>query len=76
MKCKFLPDLRNKIVTCCTFSVKPTVPKSKNVKITMKKFDEEENEDFLSISTLRTLFLVKKKHFENNLRYIMYLLPN
>ena len=33
-------------MTCYTFSVRPTIPKSKNVKIPMKKFDEEENEDF------------------------------
>ena len=33
-------------MTCCTFSVRPTIPESKNVKIPMKKIDEEENEDF------------------------------
>ena len=33
-------------MTCYTFSVRPTIPESKNVKIAMKKFDEEENEDF------------------------------
>ena len=33
-------------MTCYTFSVRPTIPESKNVKIPVKKFDEEENEDF------------------------------
>ena len=67
MKCAFLTDVRNKTITCYTFSVRPTIPKSKNVKITMKKFDEEENEEFCEeekSSTLKTLFSMKKKHFE------------
>ena len=33
-------------MTCYTFSVRPTIPESKNIKVAMKKFDEEENEDF------------------------------
>ena len=33
-------------MTCCTFSGRPTIPESRNVKVAMKKFDEEENEDF------------------------------
>ena len=33
-------------MTCYTFSVRPTVPESKNVKIPMEKIDEKENEDF------------------------------
>ena len=33
-------------MTCYTFSVRPTIPESKSVKIAMKKFDQEENEDF------------------------------
>ena len=33
-------------MTCYTFSVRQTIPESKNVKIVMKKIDEEENEDF------------------------------
>ena len=33
-------------MTCYTFSVRATILESKNVKIPMKKFDEEENEDF------------------------------
>ena len=44
--CIFLTDLRSKTMRCYTFSVRPTIPESKNVKIPMKKFDEEENEDF------------------------------
>ena len=33
-------------MTCFTFSVRPNILESKNVKVAMKKFDEEENEDF------------------------------
>ena len=33
-------------MTCYTFSVRPTIPESKKVKIAMRIFDEEENEDF------------------------------
>ena len=33
-------------MTCYTFSVKTTIPESKNIKVTMKKFEEEETEDF------------------------------
>ena len=33
-------------MTCYTFSVRPTIPESRNVKVAMKKIDEEENEDF------------------------------
>ena len=29
-----------------TFSVRPTIPESKNIKVVMKKFGEEKNEDF------------------------------
>ena len=43
---KNLTDLRNKTMTCYTFSVRPNIPESRNVKVTMKKIDEEENEDF------------------------------
>ena len=46
IKCVFLTDLRSKTITCYTFSVRPTIPESKNVKVAMKKIDEEENEDF------------------------------
>ena len=45
MKCVFVTDLRNKTMTSYTFSVRPTIPESKKVKITLKKFDEEENEN-------------------------------
>ena len=33
-------------MTCYTFSVSPTIPEFRNVKVAMKNFDEEENEDF------------------------------
>ena len=33
-------------MTCYTISVRPTIAESRNVKVAMKKFDEEENEDF------------------------------
>ena len=46
IKCDFLTDLRNKMITCYTYSVRPTIPESKIVKVPMKKFDEGENEDF------------------------------
>ena len=32
-------------MTCYTFSGRPTIPESMNVKVVMKKIDEEENED-------------------------------
>ena len=55
-------------MTCYTFSARPTIPESRNVKVAMKKIDEEKMKTFVknSISTLRTLFLAKKKHFEKN----------
>ncbi len=37
IKCDFLTDLRNKTLTCYTFSVTPIIPESKNLKIAMKK---------------------------------------
>ena len=46
IKCVFLTDLRSKTITCYTFSVRPTIPESRSVKVAIKKFDEEENEDF------------------------------
>ena len=46
IKCVFLTDVRSKTMTCYTFSVRPTIPESRNVKVAMKKFDEEENDDF------------------------------
>ena len=33
-------------MTCNTFSVRPIIPEYRNIKVGMKKFDEEENEDF------------------------------
>ena len=44
IKCVF--DLRNKTMTCYTFSVRTTISEFKSVKVEMKRFDEEENEDF------------------------------
>ena len=48
-------------MTCYTFSVSPTIPESKNVKVVMKKkmkiFAKK------SISTLKSLVSVRKKHF-------------
>ena len=46
IKCVFLTDLRSKTMTCYTFFVRPTLPESRNIKVAIKKFDEEENEDF------------------------------
>ena len=33
-------------MTCYTFSVRTTISEFKSVKVEMKRFDEEENEDF------------------------------
>ena len=33
-------------MTCYTFSVRSTIPESRNVRVAMKEIDEEENEDF------------------------------
>ena len=33
-------------MACYTFSIRPTILESENLKIAMKKFDEEENKDF------------------------------
>ena len=46
IKYVFLTDLRSKTMACYTFSVRPNLPESRNVKVAMKKFDEEENEHF------------------------------
>ena len=46
IKCVFLTDPRSKTMTCYTFSVRPTFLDSENLKIAMKKLNEEENEDF------------------------------
>ena len=52
-------------MTCYTFSVRPTIPESRNVKVTQKKFDEKENEDFCEEEyfNFEDLISVKKKHF-------------
>ena len=44
--CVFLTDLHSKTMICYTFSAGPTISESKKLKITIEKFDEEENEDF------------------------------
>ena len=56
LKCVFLTDLRSKTMTCYTFSVMPTIPESRNVKVAMKKFDEEENEEEWVLATLNFPF--------------------
>ena len=45
-KPKFLSDVGNKPMACYTFSVSSNIPESENLKIAMKEFIEEENEDF------------------------------
>ena len=45
-KHQFLPDKAIKTMACYTFSFRPTIPDSENLKISMKKINEEENEDF------------------------------
>ena len=45
-KYKFLSDVASKTMTCYTFSVRPTFLDSENLKIAIKKLNEEENEDF------------------------------
>ena len=42
----FLTDLRSKTMKCYTFSVRPTIPEFRKVKVAIKKFVGEENEDF------------------------------
>ena len=46
IKCVFLTYLRIKTMTCYKFSVRPTIPEYRNVKVAKKKIDKEENEDF------------------------------
>ena len=36
-------------MTCYTFHVRPTIPESRNIKVAMKKFDGEENENFCEV---------------------------
>ena len=52
-------------MTCYTFFARPTIPESRNLKVAMKKFDEEENEDFCEEEyfNLKSLVSVRKKHF-------------
>ena len=46
IKCVFLTDLRSKNHDMLHIFCQTTIPESINVKVTMKKFDEEEREDF------------------------------
>ena len=52
-------------MTCYTFSVWLTIPESRNVKVAMKKFDEEDNEDFFEEEYLNfeELSFSEEKHF-------------
>ena len=55
-------------MTCYKFSVRPTIPESKNVKVSMIKFDEEENEDFCEIEYFNLVDLIFSE--ENTLSLI------
>ena len=48
-------------MACYTFSVGPTIPEFKNVKVAMKKIHEKENEDFCEEEYFN-LVSVKKKN--------------
>ena len=52
-------------MTCYTVSIRPTIPESKNVKVAMKKFDEDENKDFCEEEYFNfgELSFGKEKHF-------------
>ena len=65
IKCVFLTDLRSKTMTCYKFSVRPTIPEYRNVKVAMEKFDEEQNEDFCEEEyfNLAQLSFGEEKHF-------------
>ena len=76
IKCDFLTDLRNKTITCYTFSVRPTILEFKNVKSVMKRFDkEEENEDFCEEEYFNfgAYFRRRKNVFKKFLRKMVYL---
>ena len=68
IKCVFLTDLRSETMKCYTFSVRPTIPEFRNVKVAMKKFDEEENEDFSEDEyfNFKKLSFSEEKTFWNN----------
>ena len=69
IKCVFLTDPRSKAMTCYTFSVRPTIPESKNIKVSKEKFDEEENEDFCEEEyfNFEDLIFIEEKTFWKNL---------
>ena len=52
-------------MTCYTFFVRPTIPESRNIKVAIKKFDEEENEDFCEEDyfNFEELSFDEEKHF-------------
>ena len=52
-------------MACYTFSVRPTIPESENLKIAMKKFNEEENEDFCEEEyfTFEDLIFIEEETF-------------
>ena len=66
-KYEYLSDLASKTMTCYTFSVTPTFLDSENLKIAMKKINEEENEDFYEEEyfNFEELTSGEEKHFEN-----------
>ena len=71
----FCVDLRSKTMTCYTFSVRPIILESKNVKVTLKKFDEEENEDFYEEQyfNFEDLYFHRRKNIMKNfLRKMVY----
>ena len=64
-KYKFLSDVGNKPMAYYTFSVRPTIPASENLKNAMKKFNEEENEDFCEEEyfTFEDLIFIEEETF-------------
>ena len=53
-------------MACYTFSVRPIIPESENLKIAMKKLMKKKMKTFAkrSILSLRPLISAKNKHFE------------
>ena len=61
---------------CYTFSVRPTITECRNVKVAIKKFDEEENEDFSEEEYFNfedLIFGEEKNILKKFLRKMMYL---
>ena len=67
-KYEFLPDEANKTMACYTFSIRPIIPESKNLRIAMKNINEKENEDFSQgqYFNFEDLILSEKEIFLNN----------